>query len=505
MQDKVYTLTHLLEELNQIRNISGKNSVEKKINLFKEIIKKTEGLVLKLFDVGYKTKLNVAKKTIENISKTSYIQDLTLLQFLEINEKIAQIQGKDSVRIKKNLLSEIYSRTNPEIHFMITNYYESGFLKVGFDEKLIYKKILKTTCSENSEEYYEEFKLYKKYKTNNNQNETNQIQNEVENIKEEVLALKPMLASSYNSKNFKENTYYAEIKYDGFRVIIKKSKDKISYWTRAGKKLDTFNFESIIAPISDILIKKGPENCILDGEIWLKNEDPKNCFRILSPLVKTKNLNINYFNKYQKNICLTIFDILKLDSEWTTKKSYESRRNILKNINLNELVISSCLVKDEKELDLALEKAISKNFEGIILKDKSSPYEHSRSLYWYKKKPEHQTFDVKVLGFQKGTGKYKDLYASFLVGVLKENKLVSLGKVGSGFSKKDLLIINQQILKNQTIILELTADTIMESKTYDSGYALRFPRLKRIRFDLSIPNTLERVLTIGFKHAECTQ
>lgn len=486
--------------LKQIQNTSGVGSLTKKRDLLKKLILETSGKVLKLIDPRFKKSLNVniatIKHVLENLPDTGNLKEEVLLdQFLNLNESLLDQKGVSSVSKKQDILALLYSSIDSEYHTLLTSYYQTGTFRVGGSEKFAIsclKELYPThaTHIKSNAESFELFYLYKTY--------LNCISDNFE-IKKEVL-YKPMLASPYLDRRFSPKKYYGEAKCDGCRVLMRKRKNVITFWSRSGQLLNTENFLRSTAHISQMILKIKNDDILLDGEIWLDMESSFDSFRLLSPLFKTKKLNPTYYKKYAPHIKYTIFDVLEYDGNLITDWSYVRRRQILeKNDLIRPLLVKNMFLDDLSVKDKFFNIMVGQGYEGIILKHKDSPYEiNKRSNFWLKQKPEKDTLDTIILDYKKGTGKYSEIYASFCLGVRgPEGKILEIGHLGSGFTLNDLSVVNKKLIENKNpIILEITADSITRSLTYSSGYALRFPRLVRIRQDKLEPDNISKVLDI---------
>ena len=103
---------------------------------------------------------------------------------------------------------------------------------------------------------------------------------------------------------------------------------------------------------------------------------------------------------------------------------------------------------------------------------------------------------------QRGHGKRSSYYSDFTFGVWKKNELVPIGKAYSGYTDKELLVLDKFIRNNTTnkfgpvrevkkeIILEVAFDDVFPSNRHKSGVAMRFPRIHRIRWDKPINEVL---------------
>ena len=153
-----------------------------------------------------------------------------------------------------------------------------------------------------------------------------------------------------------------------------------------------------------------------------------------------------------------------------------------------------------------------------MLKLRNSTYEPGRPKGpWFKFKRDPYSIDVVLLYAQRGHGKRSSFYSDYTFGVwngyFKNRELVTVGKAYSGFTDQELLKLDKFIRANttnrfgpvraveKTLVLEVAFDDIQKSKRHKSGLAMRFPRIKRIRWDKpaneadTIEN-LERLLNV---------
>jgi DNA ligase-1 len=166
------------------------------------------------------------------------------------------------------------------------------------------------------------------------------------------------------------------------------------------------------------------------------------------------------------------------------------------------------LVSKAAEIEKAFRRSRSLGFEGLVLKDPDSPYTPGkRGSYWVKLKEELDTLDVVIVGAELGQGKRAGRLSDYTFAVRDATGLRVIGKAYSGLT--DLEIEEMAVkIKAATIeddgyyrrvrpelVIEVAFDSIQKSARHDSGFALRFPRIKNIRTDKSADqvDTIERV------------
>ncbi len=134
--------------------------------------------------------------------------------------------------------------------------------------------------------------------------------------------------------------------------------------------------------------------------------------------------------------------------------------------------------------------------EGLMLKRWDSPYVGGRPRgMWLKAKRDPLNADAVLLYAQHGHGKRSGLYSDFTFGVWSGDRLVPVGKAYSGFSDAELARLDAWVRAHTLdrygpvrsvkaeLVLEIAFDGVQRSSRHKSGLALRFPRIKRIRWD----------------------
>lgn len=153
-------------------------------------------------------------------------------------------------------------------------------------------------------------------------------------------------------------------------------------------------------------------------------------------------------------------------------------------------------VRPMGELDPEFDAARARGHEGLVLKRVDAVYDAGRrGQSWIKVKKAFATLDVVVTAAQEGTGKRAGTLSDYTFGVWREGELVNVGKAYSGVTDEEIVTMTRRLEKLTTekfggtrvvrpeIVLEVGFDGIQRSTRHKSGYALRFPRILRIRDD----------------------
>ena len=149
-----------------------------------------------------------------------------------------------------------------------------------------------------------------------------------------------------------------------------------------------------------------------------------------------------------------------------------------------------------QELDQLFETAQARGNEGLMIKDPVSAYSPGRrGKSWLKLKRELATLDVVVTAVEYGHGKRIGVLSDYTFAVRDGDRLLNIGKAYSGLTDIEIAEMTQWFLKHTIedqgfrlvvepkIVLEVAFNNMMRSDRHNSGYALRFPRIVRIRTD----------------------
>jgi DNA ligase-1 len=173
------------------------------------------------------------------------------------------------------------------------------------------------------------------------------------------------------------------------------------------------------------------------------------------------------------------------------------------------LISSAKLVESAEEIDRAYADARARANEGVMLKAANSIYQPGRrGLAWVKLKRELATLDVVITGAEYGHGRRAGSLSDYTFAVRDAaGELKNVGKAYSGVTDVEIAELTE-FLKAHTledfghfrtveplVILEVAFNNIMRSDRHASGFALRFPRILRIRTDkpLAEIDTVDRV------------
>jgi DNA ligase-1 len=216
------------------------------------------------------------------------------------------------------------------------------------------------------------------------------------------------------------------------------------------------------------------------------------------------------------------FDVLYRDGELLMDRPLRDRRVALQSLaEVNEasphpagvdaitstkaarlLVSATTDVRSAIDIEAAFNKSRESRNEGLVLKDPDSIYSPGRrGKLWLKLKTQLPTFDCVVTAAEYGHGKRRNTLSDYTFAVWDRDPseegatLVNVGKAYSGVTDAEIAQLTERFLQisihsngwrhavQPKVVLEIACDQIQKSDRHASGYALRFPRIKRVRWD----------------------
>lgn len=286
-----------------------------------------------------------------------------------------------------------------------------------------------------------------------------------------------MLAKKYFEKEHKvKGKFILTEKLDGIRCILIKENGTVKMFSRQGQPHE--GFVGIEAEAMNL-----PDGIVLDGEFILVNENGLNSADLYRETVKVARKDGE-----KRNIVFHVFDMMNVED---FRIGVSNVKCIDRKISLGLMLaiegakfikeVPMLYYGDDKEVIPALlDKVIGEGSEGLMLNLADAPYECKRSGNILKIK-RMQTVDLRVIGFEEGTGKYVGKLGRMNVGY----KGFECG-VGSGFTDAD----RTEIWNNQDSYVGKIAEIqyFEESSNQNGGVSLRFPVFKCWRDDKTEPS-----------------
>jgi len=282
---------------------------------------------------------------------------------------------------------------------------------------------------------------------------------------------------------------FADDKYDGIRAQIHTDGDQVRIYSRTLDDV-THRFPEIEAAARQL-----GHAAILDGEIVAFSD------RILPFAVIQTRLGRRKVSEKllaEAPVAFFAFDILYADGEALFELPLRERV-----LRLNEVVKGGAIrlcdrgaARDSAHVDELFDAARARANEGLVVKDPGSIYAPGRrGKSWLKYKKALATLDCVVTAAEYGHGKRRAVLSDYTFAVRRDGELVNIGKAYSGLTDVEIERMTGHFkattisrhgpvhVVEPTVVLEIAFDRIQESARHKSGYALRFPRIARIRDD----------------------
>lgn len=326
-----------------------------------------------------------------------------------------------------------------------------------------------------------------------------------------------------------------EDKYDGIRAQAHVSDGEVKFFSRTRDEI-TESFPELPDALANL-----PQDAILDGEIvaW---EQPGRArpFSVLQQRLGRKKVSDRMLREIP--VAYLVFDVLYAGGELLIDRPLLERARILDELlaekNLHHGVhgvtrgkagsqgnltfetepeVSAARIvrapvfraASPEELEELFAAAQARGNEGLMIKDLASTYTPGkRGKSWLKMKRELATLDVVVTAVEYGHGKRVGVLSDYTFAVwdVDKERLVNIGKAYSGLTDVEIAEMTKWFLEHTIedqgfrrtvepkIVLEVAFNNMMKSDRHDSGYALRFPRIVRLRPDKTAEeaDTIER-------------
>ena len=242
----------------------------------------------------------------------------------------------------------------------------------------------------------------------------------------------PMLATLGSAGVIGDESEWAfEMKWDGYRAIAEVRDGAVRILSRNGNDL------TAAWPEFDGLTEAINGNAVVDAEIVTLNRAGRPDFSRLQSRAKLGKKSEVAKAAETTPAQLFVFDILELDGESLTGRSYDERRAILVD-RVGERGAIRVPPAFEGDLDSAIASSVALGLEGVMAKRRDAVYRAGRrSDDWIKIK-HHRSQEVVVVGWRPGAGNRSHRIGSLLLGLPDEDGMRYIGRVGTGFSEKEL-------------------------------------------------------------------
>jgi len=246
-------------------------------------------------------------------------------------------------------------------------------------------------------------------------------------------AVAPMLATTGDAHDVAEGGWAFEMKWDGIRAVAVVHAGAVTLTSRNGHDLTP------AYPELQVLAERVDSDggAVLDGEIVAVDEKGRPDFGLLQTRMGlTRARDVARVAKGAP-VKLLLFDVMRAEGRSLVKDEYDDRREVLERI-----VESGGPIDVPPAFDGDLEAAVTTSkrlrLEGVVAKRRDATYSAGRrSRAWIKMKHQ-QTQEVVIAGWRPGAGRRADGVGSLLMGVPGDDGLHYVGRVGTGFSDREL-------------------------------------------------------------------
>jgi DNA ligase-1 len=290
-------------------------------------------------------------------------------------------------------------------------------------------------------------------------------------------------------------TIWLEEKYDGIRCQLHKSGTRVEIYSRDLNRI-TGQFPDVARAATNL-----PGDFIADGELLAWRDGRALPFGELQKRLGRKG--DDFFLGAEIPVSISFYDLLWLNGRTLLKEPLSTRRNLLMElVSMQDAAAFNLApvqqVSTAAEIEAAFMAARRRGNEGLMAKDPTSFYTPGRrGLAWLKLKKAYATLDVVVVGVEYGHGKRRDVLSDYTFAIrdTEHDRLLTVGKAYSGLTDVEIAQLTQHFMDHTLevhgryrsvvpdTVLEIAFDTIQPSSRHQSGYALRFPRIARIRTD----------------------
>ncbi len=312
---------------------------------------------------------------------------------------------------------------------------------------------------------------------------------------------------------------WVEDKYDGIRAQLHVEGSEVRLFSR-----DLNDISGQFPEVNEAAAGAGWAG-ILDGEILGWKDGAVLPFLALQTRLGRKKPSPEVLAEVP--VIYVAFDVLALGEGGASpqpvlRRPLRERRALLEGLGLATTpgfgLASLVDASDERELERIFAQAQERGNEGLMLKDPESSYAPGRRGYaWLKLKKALTTLDCVVVGVEVGHGRRHGLLSDYTFAVIDdrpdaaESSLVTIGKAYSGLTDAEIAQMTRWFEAHTierhgryrrvepTVVVEIAFDVIHASNRHKSGYALRFPRIVRIREDKG-PAEVDALSTVAALH-----
>lgn len=307
--------------------------------------------------------------------------------------------------------------------------------------------------------------------------------------------------------------FFVEDKFDGIRAQAHVQGNRVAIYSRTLDEISA-RFPELHEPLAAL-----PTDAIIDGEIVTARGEEILPFADLQKRLGRKTITEDLLANAP--VVFVGWDVLYAGGKVLIDEPLRARRARLEetvmaagDANVGSVRLSKAkLFNDVAALDDEFDAARARGNEGLMIKDPESSYKPGRrGREWLKLKKALATLDVVVTTVELGHGKRRNVLSDYTFAVRRsesDRELLNIGKAYSGLTDAEIAEMTEWFrahtleeyahgrvrIVEPTVVIEVTFDRVQPSNRHKSGYALRFPRIVRLRRDKTAAeiDTLETV------------
>jgi DNA ligase-1 len=299
-----------------------------------------------------------------------------------------------------------------------------------------------------------------------------------------------------------------EDKFDGIRAHAHKSDGRVALFSRTLDDV-TAQFPEVASELATL-----PGSFLLDGEVLAWRDGRPDSFFRLQRRLGRKAPEREVLAEIP--VAFMAYDCLAREGRPLFEEAWTERRRELEAISPDGALRVSPVFRVETpaELDRLFDEARERGNEGLMLKRFDSTYQAGkRGRAWRKYKKALATLDVVVTAVQQGNGKRAGMLSDYTFAVKDGDRFVNIGKAYSGLTDEEIRRMGTVFRKitvgrygpvravEPQVVLEVSFDSIQKSTRHKSGFALRFPRIVRLRPDKR-PEEADTLETVAERYAK---
>jgi DNA ligase 1 len=291
--------------------------------------------------------------------------------------------------------------------------------------------------------------------------------------------------------------FFVEDKFDGIRGQAHVRDGRVAIYSRTLDEISA-RFPELIEPLAAL-----PTDAIIDGEILTARGEEILPFADLQKRLGRKVISAEILSSTP--VVFVGWDLLYASGKVLIDEPLRARREQLQEILSSKpgtvRLSQTKLFEDVTKLDDEFDAARARGNEGLMIKDPGSSYKPGRrGREWLKLKKALATLDVVVTAVELGHGKRRNVLSDYTFAVRRSEddpELLNIGKAYSGLTDVEIAEMTEWFrahtlqefahgrvrIVEPSVVIEVTFDRVQPSNRHKSGYALRFPRIVRLRRD----------------------